>query len=338
MRKSKRTTKPAIAKASIASHDKIPLIEHIHELRRRLVYVAVCVAVGSAVAYGFEQKLIAILLRPSHGQHFIYTSPMGGVNFLFGVCLDLGLVVATPVIIYQLLAFLQPLMKDTTRRFLLLASAAAGLVAVCGVLFGYFIGLPSALNFLLHQFTSVQVRPLITIQAYIQFVALYLFGSALMFQLPLILLCINRIKPLKPNKLFKYERHLITGAFIVAFIMNPTPNIIDQLLVVLPIIITYQFGIGLMWLINRGKNPTHIYSLREQDMQRQAERASRQLTPMRAPLPLQTAAADVLPAPSLEPPLVVEETEQPVVVTRQRQYIATTKRRRYTQMRGQLVQ
>ena len=99
------------------------------------------------------------------------------MNFLFSVCLDIGLVLATPVIIYQLLAFLHPIMKDTTRKFLLLASAAAGTVAFIGVVFGYFVGLPSALNFLLHQFTTVQVRPLITIQSYMQFVALYLFGS-----------------------------------------------------------------------------------------------------------------------------------------------------------------
>jgi len=290
--------------------------------------------VGSAVAYGLEQKLIAVLLRPSHGQHFIYTSPMGGVNFLFGVCLDIGLVVATPVIIYQLLAFVQPLMKDTTRRFLLTASTIAGFVALFGLAFGYYIGLPSALNFLLHQFTSVQVRPLITIQAYIQFVALYLFGSALMFQLPLILICINRIKPLKPSSLFKYERHLIIGAFIVAFIMNPTPNIIDQLLVVLPIIITYQFGIAIIWLINHGKNPDHIYSLREQDAQRQAERASRPLTQLHTPLPVQGTATDVIPTPIPEP---VPQAAV-AVATRPRQYVATAQRRQYAPLRGQLVQ
>jgi len=235
--------------------------------------------VGSALAYALERQLVAVLLRPSHGQNFIYTSPLGGMNFLFSVCLDIGLVLATPVILYQLLAFLRPVMKDTTGRFLLVASAAAGVVALAGVVFGYFIGLPSALNFLLHQFTTVQVRPLITIQSYMSFVAMYLFGSALMFQLPLILLIINRIKPLKPKKLFKYERHLIASAFFVAFVMNPTPNIIDQLLVVVPIIIMYQLGIGLIWFVNRHLNPSQLQLLREQDQNRQAERAGRSRLP-----------------------------------------------------------
>ena len=264
--------------------DKLPIIEHVYELRRRLFYIAICIAVGSAVAYGVQQRIVGILLRPSHGQNFIYTSPLGGINFLFGVCFDIGLVVATPVIIYQLLAFLQPLMRNTTHRFLLLSSVAAGTVAFAGVIFGYFLGLPSVLHFLLHQFTTIQVRPLITIQSYMQFVALYLLGSALMFQLPLILIIINRIKPLKPQRLLKYERHLIAIAFIVAFIMNPTPNIVGQLVVVVPIILMYQVGIVLIWALNRKyTHPSWLQQLLEEDAKRQAERAGRQLRPVFGP-------------------------------------------------------
>jgi len=336
------------AKADIAPREKLPLVEHLKELRRRLFYVAACVTVGAAVAYGLERKLIDVLLRPSHGQDFIYTSPMGGMNFLFSVCLDIGLVLATPVIIYQLLAFVQPLMHNTSRRFLLFASASTGIVAVLGVLFGYFIGLPQALHFLLHQFVTVQVKPLITIQSYMQFVALYLFGSALMFQLPLILLFINRIKPLKPSSLFKYERHLIVAAFIIAFIMNPTPNIVDQLLVVLPIIVTYQLGILLLWLVNRGKHdPDILAQLREQDRQRQAERAGRTLVPFIAAEPLEPdpeeRPADIPEEPEAAPAPTaavkpVPQPIQPAVYPRTYAAAITPSRRNYLPLRGQVIQ
>jgi sec-independent protein translocase protein TatC len=260
--------------------DKLPIIEHIRELRRRLIYVAVCVAIGGVAAYTVQQRIISLLLRPSHGQSFIYTSPLGGINFLFGVCIDFGFIVATPLVIYQFLAFLHPLMRSTTHRFLLTSSAAAGVVAIIGVLFGYYIGLPSALKFLLHQFTSIQIRPLITIQSYMQFVSLYLLGSALMFQLPLVLIIINRIKPLRPQHLFKYERHLIATAFIVAFIMNPTPNILGQMVVVVPIILMYQLGIALVWFLNRGRSdPLWLQQLLDEDAKRQEERANRALVP-----------------------------------------------------------
>lgn len=266
------------------------------------------------------------------------------MNFLFSVCLDIGLVLATPVIIYQFLAFLSPLMRDTTRRFLFISSIAAGIVALAGVTFGYFIGLPSALHFLLHQFTTVQVRPLITIQSYMQFVSLYLFGSALMFQLPLILIIINRIKPLKPSGLFKYERHLIVGALIIAFIMNPTPNIIDQMLIVVPIILMYQVGIALIWFVNRHKKPGHLEHLRAQDAARQAERASRQLQPVPVPelpeLPETLAdlpEADVLAinATSDVPATSVPTAGRPRPYATQ---LAESPRRSYTSLRSPLVQ
>ncbi|HSX43518.1 MAG TPA: twin-arginine translocase subunit TatC [Candidatus Saccharimonadales bacterium] len=340
----KRAKKPAkqkLAKASLAPREKLPLIEHLKELRRRLFYVAACVAVGAAVAYGLEQRLIDVLLRPSHGQKFIYTSPLGGMNFLFSVCLDIGLVLATPIIIYQILAFIQPLMRDTTRKFLVGASAATGIVAVGGVLFGYFIGLPQALHFLLHQFTTVQVRPLITIQSYMQFVSMYLFGSALMFQLPLILLFINRIKPLKPSSLFKYERHMIAASFIIAFIMNPTPNVVDQLLVVLPILVTYQIGIALVWTINKnGHTADWLQRLREEDTARQAERQARALAPLTEGLP---PLPDFI-AEDLEPisaPVYDGQPVAPSAVPSSRPYqstLATPTRRNYAPLRSGVIQ
>lgn len=276
------------AKASrVSTKEKIPLIEHIYELRRRLFYVVASVAVGSGIAYGFEHQIIDILLRPSKGQQLIYTSPVGGMNFLFSVCLDIGIVLAMPVIIYQLLAFLHPLMKDTTHKFILACSAIAGLVAVAGVVFGYFLGLPSALHFLLHQFTTVQVKPLITVQSYMSFVGLYMFGSALMFQLPLIIAIIHRIKPLRARTLLKYERHFIAGAFIVAFIMNPSPNVVDQILVVIPILIMYQLSIIMVWFLNKRAQPTGLDKLRALDAERQAARAAqpRMLLVTARPLP-----------------------------------------------------
>lgn len=269
--------------AELAGRDKIPLIDHLRELRRRFAYIAATVVVGGIAAYAFEHQIIDILLRPSDGQQLIYTSPMGGMNFLFTVCLNIGLLVATPVIVYQLLAFMRPLMHETTKRFLLLSAVAAGALALVGALFGYFLGLPSALHFLLNQFTSDQVQPLITVQSYTQFVALYLLGSALMFQLPLIMLLINRIKPLKPQSLLKYERHVAAGSIIVALIINPSPRPADQLYMAVPLFLSYQAAIFLLWFVQREPVASQqLQRMREQDALRQAERLRRQLKPLTA--------------------------------------------------------
>ncbi len=244
----------------------------------------------SAVVYSFERPLIDILLRPSHGEHFVYTSPMGGINFLFNVCFYFGVALSVPVIIYNLLKFLQPIMRHTTQRFILLASSISGIIAICGILFGYFVGLPAALHFLLgEQFHNGQIQALISIQAYFSFVVSYMFGAALMFQLPLLLVIINRIKPLSPQKMFKYERAVIIFAFVAAFIMNPTPNLVDQLLTVVPVLVSYQCGIGIVWLINRRAVHRRYGKLFDQDAAARKERQAK------------ARGAVPLPVPKLEP-------------------------------------
>jgi len=318
----------------------------LYELRRRLFIVAVSIVGGSIAAYAVQQHVIDVLLRPSHGQHFIYTSPLGGINFLFSVCLDIGIAVSVPLIIYHLLRFVQPLMRATTIKFIFTISIISGLIALAGVMFGYFIGLPAALNFLLHQFTSAQIKPLVTIQSYMSFVSLYLLGSALMFQLPLILIIINRIKPLKPSKLLHYERHIIIFAFIVAFIMNPTPNVLDQMMVVVPVILMYQVGIGLIWFINRGGGYTKFQHLIDQDIVRRAQRLEQAASLQ----PLVTAAHEAIESVQSQPTTLVaipvsNETEAseptPVPVAPQRPYVDSftrTRRTNYQRYTPRLIQ
>jgi sec-independent protein translocase protein TatC len=222
--------------------------------------------------YFVQQKVVAILLEPAHGQHFIYTTPGGGLDFLFKICIFSGLLFSTPIIIYNFLGFCEPMMSHTSRRFVTLTSLACAALAGCGVVFGYFVGLPSALHFLLHQFTTVQIRPLVTIQSYLSFVVAYMIGSALLFQLPMILIIINRIKPLKPKKLLHYERWVILVAFVLAGLMNPTPNIFSQLLVAGPFILGYQLSIIILAILNRNHNPEQAAQLIKQDSMVQAQR------------------------------------------------------------------
>lgn len=275
-----------------------PFIDHAYELRRRLYYIAASIVLWGGAIYGVQQHVVNFLLRPARGQHFIYTSPGGGIDFLFRICVYGGIVLSLPVIIYNSLRFLEPIMSHSSRRFVILGSLAATLMAALGVVFGYYVGLPAALHFLLHQFTTVQIQPLVTIQAYLGFVIVYMFGSALLFQLPLLILFINRIKPLKPKRLLHYERWVILAAFVLAGLMNPSPNIISQLLVAGPFIVAYQVSIILVALLNRPNRPAHVRQLLEQD---EAARARRQQT-RSAHLPLVTDGVPAQSVISKQPP------------------------------------
>ncbi len=259
--------------------DKKPFIEHLHELRSRLLRIVIAVSVFSMAAYFVQQSIVHILLTPAANQHFIYTSPTGGIGFLFQLCTDVGIIAALPIIFYELLSFLKPLIPSKVTGFIIKCAIASGIMAILGIGFGYFIGLPLALHFLSHQFITQQIQALLTITEYMSFVSLYMFGAALLFQTPIVLIIINKIKPLSPRSLLKFERYLIAGAFIISMVMAPTINIADQLVIAGPIIIAYQISLVIVWLSNRTtKRQRYINGLLEKDRMLQSERLSKEAT------------------------------------------------------------
>jgi sec-independent protein translocase protein TatC len=238
------TTSAAVAK---------PFIEHVHELRQRLFVVVLAIAVGSAVGYALSDRLITILKEPLH-QTLFYTTPTGAFSFVFRLSVSFGVIVALPVILYHIVRFLSPVMRHVTKRYIATMLTASLLLAAIGVVGAYFVSLPSALKFLTG-FHSNEIQSLITADEYFNFVLAYLAGSALLFQLPLIMLVINRITPLKPRKLMSWERYVIAGSFIIGALLTPTPDPFNQALMSIPIIITYQIGVVIIWLGNRRSMP-----------------------------------------------------------------------------------
>ncbi len=228
-----------------------PFIEHFYELRRRLGLVAFALIGGSLAGYFLRDHLLELLVKPLN-QPLYFTTPGGGFDFVVKLCLVFGFILATPVAIRQLFLFLRPIMSEQSNKFIRVASFASVLLMAGGVVFGYFVTLPGALHFL-QEFSSDSVRSLITTDEYFSFVMIYLAGFGLLFQLPLIVLFINRIKPLKPSKMLKAERWLILLSFIAAAIITPTPDPLNQLMMAAPIIILYNLSLIMITLLNRRK-------------------------------------------------------------------------------------
>jgi sec-independent protein translocase protein TatC len=346
--KSKPTKRPAKNQPSQRAAEKLPFIAHIRELRKRVLYVALSVIFFGSLAYMANETLSAVLLKPAGDQQFIYTSPGGGFNFLMKLCLYTGLAASIPVVVYQVLRYVQPLIKQGSMRFITTASLASGGLAFVGILFGYIYGLPAAMHFLLQGFSSDRIQALISIQSYMSFVMIYLLGAALLFQVPLVLLLINRIKPLKPSKLMGFQRWFILIAFILGALFSPSPSIQDQLMLAGPMIVMYQISILLIWRINRRHSrPRKVLELRRKDAEareariakfREAEAAWRQITENSlTPAAAVTSATPAVrntpvngPAAQARPRPIVTSTpvtSTPPSVQRPRRYVESFSRR-----------
>jgi len=245
----------------------------VHELRKRIFYVAITVAAGAGLAYSIQETLTRWLLMPSGNQQFIYTTPGGGFDFQFRLCLYTGVALAIPVIIYHIFRYIHPLLRHESRRFIGWLIFSSSVLAMIGIGFGYFFGLPAAMHFLLQSFSSDRIEALISIQSYMSFVLVYLLGSALLFQIPLILLLINRIKPLQPKKLMRHQSWFILAAFVLGAIISPTPDVRNQLVLTGPIILMYELSVLMIWLINRKhRRPRKVTALLDRDAALRAER------------------------------------------------------------------
>lgn len=216
--------------------------DHIGELRRRSFLVALAFIIASSLAYNYRDLLVDLIMKPLGDEKLIYLTPGGGFNFIFQVTLYAGLLAAAPMLIYQLYGFIRPALPSRAQRSAGKVVAAAFILMMCGVAFGYFVAVPSALNFL-STFAGTDVAPSLTADSYLGFFLAYIAGLGVLFQLPLLLLFFHWIHPMTPGKLLKSEKFVILFAFVASAMITPTPDVLNQSMIAIPLIAIYQLGV-----------------------------------------------------------------------------------------------
>jgi len=240
----KQTTKLALSRAKKLKSQPKPAAtfsEHIAELRRRLLWVALFFIVGSALAYNYRKPLLDVILAPLDGQKLVYLTPGGGFSFIFQISMYAGLIVCAPILAYQIYAFIKPAMPERAQRSATKVVLSATALIIGGIAYGYFVAIPAALHFLLN-FAEDAVTPNLTADSYLSFFLAYIGGLALLSLLPLFLMFWHWINPMSPGGLLKSERWVIMFAFIAAAIITPTPDVVNQTMIAGPIIAVYQLG------------------------------------------------------------------------------------------------
>jgi sec-independent protein translocase protein TatC len=273
----------------------VPAYQHVRELRARIFWCVLALFIGAAIGYVFRAALIAFLERPL-GESLFYTSPTGSFEFVMRVCFLVGFLFALPVIIYHLLRFIEPaLPRAITLRLIITVITASFSLMVAGVAFGYFVSLPAALHFF-NQVGTSNLKALITADRYFSFVVNYLAVFAAVFQLPLLLLLINRFTPLGPGTLGRYRRYVFVASFVVALITPSAPDPLSQVILAIPIIVLYEASIWLIWIANRRRPATHT-PVPAAPLARRSRPAPRPIARARPAMPPQQLARPVRPQP-----------------------------------------
>ncbi|MDB5176631.1 MAG: Sec-independent protein translocase subunit TatC, sec-independent protein translocase protein TatC [Candidatus Saccharibacteria bacterium] len=242
MTKTKLQQQKQLKKPNSTDHPKeLTFLEHVHELRKRIFWVIFVLVLASAAGFQIKDQLIAATMEPLHGQKLIYLTPGGGFSFIFTLSLYFGALITIPFAVYHLYRFLQPIMKRVSRRFVAVFIILSCLLAALGALFGYFVTIPAALNFLA-TFAGDAVVPSLTAESYLGFVVTYVLGLAVLFQLPLLLFLLDHIRPFPPGSLMSTQRFVIIGATVISAVITPTPDAFNMAIVAVPIVVIYEIG------------------------------------------------------------------------------------------------
>lgn len=258
----KRDANPAATVArDIASPDEskeLTILEHLQELRQRLIIAAVAIVLGILVSlalthYWLLEWLIAPARNSGEDVRIIFTEPLGYWMSFFRVSLMSGIAIAMPVVVYETLAFVGPGLTREERRWVYPIAIGAGLAFVAGGAFAYYVIWPPAMGFLLKGGSGVE--PYINIKSYLDLLTRTMLAAGLVFEMPLLVMGLAKLRIVSSGKLLRWWRYAIVLAFVAAAIVTPSIDPLTQSLVAGPIIVLYFTGIALAKLVEGPARP-----------------------------------------------------------------------------------
>ena len=221
---------------------ELPLREHLIELRSRLVKAGLAVVIATVISFFFARQEVEILVRLAAPRQLIALDPTEAFVAHLKVALYTGLAASMPFLVYQLFRFLAPGLTRRERRAILISLPAVTGFFIAGVLFCYFVVLPNAIGFLL-EFGGETIQTTPRVSTFLSFVTRFMMAIGLAFETPVIIFMLSNLGVATPQRLKKFRRWAYVLAFVIAAIITPTPDPINQTIVALPIILLYEVGI-----------------------------------------------------------------------------------------------
>ena len=254
-----RQTKPDLPVAAPAGphHDEPKtIVEHLDELRTRLLHALAGLVAGALIAFPFQKVWLRLLVHPARGSltHLTFLSPTEPFIIQLKLALLAGVIIASPYIFWQLWLFTRPALYENERRWVYRLSGASVGLFLIGVLFAYFVMIPIAMKFFM-QFQSDFLIDQVTLANYIGFAAFWLLTIGVVFQTPLVLLFLMKTGILPRERLTRNRRVVIVIVLIVAAVFSP-PDAVSMMIVAVPLYALFEVSLWIAAASGRIKRRT----------------------------------------------------------------------------------
>lgn len=223
---------------------ELSLVEHLNELRKRIIISLIALGICAGVSLPFAAYGLKILKKPANGviEKLAFFSPQEGFLVYMRIAFFFGLVVALPVILYQIWLFILPAIEEQQKKYTEFFIFFCSLAFITGCAFAYFILIPPALKFLL-SFAGDQLQPVISASKYISFVISLILGCGLVFQMPVLSLILTKLRLINAGILRKKYKYAVVIIFILAAIITPTADVFNLLVLALPMLFLYELSV-----------------------------------------------------------------------------------------------
>jgi len=224
---------------------EMSFLDHIEELRWRIIYAIIGIVVFTIVAWFFINPIVeVVLLKPARDAKVPLQNlrPFGQLFLYVQVAITVGIIGSLPNIFYQLWEFISPALKKRERKYILWIVLFSTFCFMAGIAFAYFVMLPMAMNFGA-QFGTAEISNQWTIDEYISIIISVMLAAGVVFELPMISFFLSKLGILTPKFMRKYRRHAIVIIMILAAFLTPGADPVSQIILAVPLVLLYEISI-----------------------------------------------------------------------------------------------
>jgi sec-independent protein translocase protein TatC len=241
---------------------KMSFFDHLTELRTRIVWSLIPAAVGLGIALYFTTNVMRFLSRHLKTE-LVFTTPTEAFWTYMKVAMIMGLFFAMPVILWNVWAFVAPGLHKHERKYAAPFVIVGSLLFIGGGAFALFVIVPFAISFLVSFGQEQGLKPMITISSYIDFIVKFTLAFGVVFELPVVITLLSMLGIVTPQFLSRNRKYAVLINFVIAAILTPTPDIVNQSLMAGPLIILYELGIISARIFGKRKKPEAAEAAKE---------------------------------------------------------------------------